>query len=152
MFFVSILVTLHRTLVAALASVLKTASVPALTVTPTVHLFTAGPTPITPDFTDADFTEATFTGYSPKALTLLGPVNMGPNNQAMHGEVDFVAGAVEAPGQNILGYWIDNHATTPTAFYMAELFPEPIPIVQLNDFLSLDSIFPIPMQLATGAQ
>ena len=45
-----------------------------------------------------------------------------------------------SPGQVILGYWCDDGSTT---FYSAEAFPNPVPISNPGDFISLDMVFPI---------
>lgn len=135
---------LGSALVDALLSALDTVPAGALLVTPKVKLFTAGPTPILPTSVSADFTEATFTGYAPVALTLplLGPINADSNDRAAHNEADFLAGAVVAPGEVILGYWIDDSVAAPTTFYLGEIFETPVPITALGDYISLDVLFP----------
>jgi len=113
-------------------------------VTPFVHLFTAGPSPVLPTNLPADFTEATFVGYASIALPLplLGSVQADPNDLGQHNEVDFLAGAVVAPGENILGYWVDEAAAPGLVLYLAEIFETPIPIAALGDYISLDVLFP----------
>jgi len=134
-----------RAILDALLGALDTVPAAALLVTPFVHLFTAGPSPITPDSVPADFTEATFTGYAADALALplLGPITADSLHQGVHQEVDFLAGAVTPPGQVILGYWIDEAATAGTDFYMGEIFEVPIPIAALGNYISLDVVFPL---------
>jgi hypothetical protein len=135
--------TMGKPLVDALLGALSARPAGALLTTPTVHLFTAGPTQILPTSLPADFTEATFAGYVDKTLTLplLGPINLDlGDGEGVHNEVDFLAGAVVAPGQDILGYWIDDGATA--VLYGAEIFPTPISIVNPGDYVSLDVIFP----------
>lgn len=136
-------IVLGRPLAAALLGALSARPAAALLVTPFVHLFTAGPVNITPDNLPADFTEATFTDYAAIALPLplLGPINVGDQQLGVHEEVDFLAGAVVPPGENILGYWIDEAAAAGAVMYMAELFEQPIPIAVMGDFISLDSVF-----------
>jgi len=135
---------LARDLVDAMLSALDTVPGAALLVTPKVKLFTAGPNPILPTTVPADFTEATFTGYAAAALTLplLGPVNIDANDRAVHHEVDFVAGAVVAPGETILGYWVDDDVAAPTKMYFGEIFENPIAISALGDYISLDVAVP----------
>jgi hypothetical protein len=135
-----------RAIADALVGAFSVRPAAALLVTPFVHLFKTGPGTISKDFVKADFTEAAFTGYAAVALTLplLGPINADATHDGVHMEVDFLAGAVTPPGETILGYWIDNNATTPTAYYMAEIFATPIPIASLGDYISLDTIWPIP--------
>jgi len=135
---------LSYALVDQLLDALSTRPLAALLVTPFVHLYTAGPTPILPTSVPGDFTEATFTGYAALALTLplLGSIQIDPNDLAQHNEVDFLAGAVVAPGENILGYWIDEAAVGGVTLYMGEIFETPIPIAALGDYISLDAAFP----------
>lgn len=135
--------TLRQTLADNLLGALSARPAAALLVTPTVHLFTAGPAPVTPFNVPGDFTEATFAGYTAVVLTLplLGPVNL-PSGDGVgaHQEADFLAGAIVLPGETILGYWIDDGAT---AMYYSEIFATPVPFVFPGDFLSLDVIFAI---------
>jgi len=142
-------IVLGRPLVAALIGRLSVGAAPALLVTPFVHLWTVGPSPITPLNLPADFTQATFTGYAPIALPLplLGPVNLAFDSLGAHEEVDFLAGAVVPPGENILGYWIDEAAVGGVVMYMGETFDDPVPIAAAGDFISLDGIFALAMRL-----
>jgi len=138
-----------RPLAALLVARLSVGGAAALLVTPFVHLFTAGPSPITPLTLPADFTEATFVGYAPIALPLplLGPVNLAFDDLGAHEEVDFLAGAVVPPGENILGYWIDEAAVGGLVMYLGETFEDPVPIALAGDFISLDATFAIAMRL-----
>jgi hypothetical protein len=122
----------------------------AFLVTPFVHLFTAGPTPITPESLPADFTEATFAGYAAQALNLplVGPVQYDADDRAGINAENFVAGAVVSPGETILGYYIDEAAAGGVVLYMAEYFAVPIPIVALGDFIHIDVAFAIRTALA----
>lgn len=135
---------LGRPLVEDLLGALSVVPGAALLVTPFVHLFTAGPATILPTTLPAEFTEAAFVGYVAKALALplLGPVNIDANNLAAHNEVDFLAGAVVAPGEMILGYWVDEDAGVGVVMYMGEIFDAPIPIAFVGDYISLDVAFP----------
>jgi len=134
-----------RAILDALLGALDVVPGAALLVTPFVHLFTAGPSPITIDSVPADFTEATFTGYAADslALPLLGPITADSLNQGVHQEVDFLAGAVSPPGETILGYWIDEAASGGTDFYMGEIFETPVAISALGNYISLDVVFPL---------
>jgi len=130
--------TVGRVLADALLASLMARPAGALLTTPTVHLFTAGPE-LSADTVPGDFTEATFVGYSDATITaMLGPINSGENTVSLHVQADFLAGAVVAPGQTILGYWIDNASTT---LYLAEYFAAPVPIATLGDYISLDVQF-----------
>jgi len=116
----------------------------ALLTTPTVHLFTAGPSPITPTQVPADFTEATFVGYAAAALTpIVGPV-ITPSFtcRAVFANVSFVAGAVVG-SQNVLGYWVDDASTH---FYLGEFFPAPVQIVNPGDFIDLAVLIGLPFR------
>jgi len=115
----------------------------ALLVTPHVKLFTAAANNPSPFSVLADFTEATFAGYATKVLTLplVGPANMAPLILGGHREVDWLAGAVVAPGELILGYYVTDALGAGTRVYMSELFQAPIPILNPGDEISLDVIF-----------
>jgi hypothetical protein len=131
-----------RPIAAALLDALSARPAAALLVTPFVHLYTAGPAPVGPLNVPGDFTEATFVGYAATALPLplLGPINGANNVLGKHEEVNFLAGAVVAPGETILGYWVDEAAAGGASLYFAEAFDTPIPIVNAGDFISLDVI------------
>jgi hypothetical protein len=134
-----------RAITASMLSALSAVPGAALLVTPFVHLFTAGPSVILPTSVPGDFTEATFVGYAPVALTLplVGPIQIDNADLARHNEVDFLAGAVVPPGENILGYWVDEAAVGGATFYFGEVFETPVPIAALGDYISLDVAFPL---------
>jgi len=142
MFVQSHSIVFGRALSEALLGALSARPAAALLVTPFVHLFTAGPAPITPFSLPADFTEAAFVGYANQAwnLPLLGAINLDPNTIGVHNEENFLAGAVVPPGEMILGYWVDEAAAGGVSFYLGELFAAPIPIEVAGDFISLDII------------
>jgi len=131
---------------------LSTNPAAALIVTPFVKLFTAAANNPSPQSVVADFTEATFVGYAGKALTLplIGPSNMAPNILGGHREVDWLAGAVVAPGETILGYYVVDDNAAPTRVYLSELFQAPIPIINPGDEISLDVIFGFNMNAAVA--
>lgn len=131
----------------AILAALSTRPSTALLATPTVHLFTAGPSPILPTSKTTDFTEATFTGYAAVVQSaLLGPINLPPpDGYGVHAESDFLATPSGSfVGAVIAGYWVDNGSTT---FYYGEYFKTPIPIVNPGDFVSLDVIWGQPVFL-----
>lgn len=142
-------IIIARPTAAAMLAALSARPAAALLITPFVHLYTAGPAPVTPDSLPADFTEATFVGYAATALALplLGPINIGPNTIGDHNPADFLGGAVVPPGETILGYWIDEAAVAGTVLYMAETFVSPVPIAFPGDFISLDLVFAVLMLL-----
>lgn len=138
----------RRTLANALLGALSAVPAAALLDTPTVHLYTNDLDP-TPDTVVGDFEEAAFAGYAADALpALIGPVRLSDNAQGVHGEVDFLAGAVVAPGEVIQGYYVTDD--TGATLYMSEKFAEPVPIAEAGDFLSLDVIFPEPGERSAG--
>lgn len=120
---------------------------------PTVRLFTAYTKSPSPDSIAADFTEASFVGYAAASIagTLVGPTNLSNGLGAcIHGEADFIAGAgIVLPGQTVLGYWVDDGALAPK-MVLSELFQTPVLFQLPFDTLSLDVIFPILFQAATG--
>ncbi len=136
----SIQPTIAESVVAAMVAALKTVPGGALLTTPTVHLFTAVAGSLSPTMLTTAFTEATFAGYAAATPTLEGPLNLNNNNGLAEGQLaTFVASSgITTPGQNTLGYWVDNGSTT---FYMAELFPTPIVFVNPYDFLDLSVLF-----------
>lgn len=140
---------LARSIAAAMLSALDAIPAAVLLPTPFVHLYTAGPAPITPDSVPGDFTEANFVGYASIALPtpLIGPINVGFDILGVNEEVNFLAGAVVPPGQNILGYWVSSQAGAAGNFYLGETFADPIPISVAGDFISLDVIFALAMRL-----
>jgi len=141
-FIQSKVITLGRSLIESLLAALSTRPGAALLVTPKVHLFTAGPNPVSENAAVGDFVEASFVGYVAQTLpALLGPINLpAGDGEGVHSEVDFLAGAVVPPGQVIIGYWIDDGVTT---FYGGEVFPNAIPITVIGDFISLDVVLPV---------
>jgi hypothetical protein len=136
----SIQPTIAEAVIAAMVAALKTVPGGALLTTPTVHLFTAVTGLITPTIATTAFTEASFAGYAAITPTLAGPLNLSSNNGLAEGLTgSFVASSsITSPGQNVLGYWVDNGSTT---FYAAELFPTPITFVNPYDFLELTVLF-----------
>jgi len=137
-----------RTLSEAILGALDVNPAAALIVTPFLHLFTVGPAPITPDSVIADFTECTFVGYAPVAVTfpLLGPIKLADFVIAVERSLMFVGGAIVPPGENALGYWVDDAAVGGTNLYISEAFVGPAGFALPGDFLQLDLLFPFPMQ------
>lgn len=147
MFITSATPVMAQPLAEALLAALSLRPSAALLATPTVHLYTAGPSPITPQATPAQFTEATFTGYAPVSMgTLLGPIALpGSDGYGVHVACDFLATPSSSfVTNNIVGYWVDNGSTT---YYYGEAFDTPIPISVPTDFVSLELIFGQPVLL-----
>lgn len=129
-------ITLGEGFLAEVLAGLLTAPSSSFFSTPTLHLFTSVSGTITPLSTVNQFTEATFTGYAASVIASFSGSILLPSNQG-YGAIAqkiFVAGAVTAPGQNVMGYWLDNGSTN---FYAAEQFATPVPFTASGDFLDL---------------
>lgn len=125
----------------ALLAALSARPAAALLAAPNVHLYTAVTPALSPTSAVGDFTECTFAGYATAAApAMIGPVNTANRTRAVHGQVDFTGGAIVAPGETAIGYYVTD--TTDAILYMAEEFAQPIPFVNPGDTLSLDVIFP----------
>jgi len=127
----------------ALLAALNARPAAALAVGWKLHLFTAGPSPISPATVIGAFTEAAFTGYATGGIAITwptGPVNL-PSGMGK-GQLDTGAFSCTASGtpENILGYWVDDGAN----FLLGETFSSPVPIVNPGDFIDLTAIFGVP--------
>lgn len=111
-------------------------------VTGEIHLFTATSGPITRASLPAQFTEAAFTGYAAVATTGGGSIVNLPSGdgQGIINTANFVCTTTGA-GESILGYWVQDAAGN---LILAELFANPVPIVNSGDFVSLDVIYAFP--------
>jgi len=133
--------TLGRIFLLALLDALLARPAAAILPTLTTRLFTAGPTPITPNNATADFTEATFNGYAEVVVTPGStPVNT-PSGEgiALIGDANFIATGAAIP-ETILGYYVVGPAGS---MLMGEYFPAPVPIVNPGDFISLNLSVPL---------
>ena len=143
MFVQSVLPIIGSFIQAALLACLGTRPAAALIASWKVHLFTAGPNPITPATVPADFTEAAFTGYPAGGIAVTfpgGPINLtSQQGIALLQSAVFICSAGGTP-ESILGYWIDDG----TNMILAETFGTPIPIVNSGDFVDLIAQFPEP--------
>jgi len=107
-----------------------------------LRLFTNNPV-IDPDFDPANFVEATFVGYAAETPLVFSAVgNVDPVGRLVHVEANFVAGAIVAPGETVLGYWCENAGGT--QLFFAEKFATPVQFVNNGDFLSLDVVLELP--------
>lgn len=128
-----------RALLNAMLTSLTARPAGALLTTPSVVLYTAGPTP-GPNSAVADFTEADFSGYAAEPVTPSAAVELGTNSQALVFSALFVA-TTGSPfvGNVILGYLLTDAAA---AYYGGEQFPEPLSISQAGQFLQINGAFP----------
>lgn len=123
-----------------LLKALATRPAGALLTTPTVVLYTAGPTPNV-NSVIGDFTLATFSGYAGQVATLAGPVTVGLTTEAMVSSVLFIATAASPFVANtILGYLITDGAG---AYYGGEQFATPVPIAAAGQYLALELVMPL---------
>lgn len=140
----------QQSLLSALLEALTTRPAAVLLLTPKVHLFSAVTSAPNPFSLLTDFTENTFDGYAAQSLSMPAAPTRLTTNTGMQkqGDVDFIAGgAIIAPGESAIGYWIDDGAAN---MYMAELFVTPVSFVNPGDTLSLDSIFCALFRCPTG--
>jgi len=108
------------------------------------HLYTAGPSPITPLAVPADFTEATFGGYAAVGTLNTGTPFNSPSGDGLlgvSGAQFFADSTIVPPGEVILGYYITN--TAGTVVLWAEEFDTPVPIVNDGDFIDLAIALPL---------
>jgi len=110
-----------------------------------IHLFTAGPTPITPFSVVGDFTECTFAGYAPVVVTYASnpPTVNFPNSNGQGALIgaNFVAGAIVGAGETALGFYVTDD--TDTNMVYSETFDDGVPFAIAGDFLDLETILPI---------
>ena len=126
---------LSKVALQALLAAISARPAAALWTTPNVHLFTNAVNPNSRTVL-GDLTEATFAGYATVALpALAGPVHVQPDSEALLAEVNFIAGSVVSPGENIHGFFITD--TTNAILYAAEAFDDPVSISASEDFLSI---------------
>jgi hypothetical protein len=139
----TVLFTWSMSLIDALLSALGTRPAAALLTTPSIELFTGATVP-SPTSTYGSFTRPTFHGYAITAVTLVGPVNIGTDAQAMIGTVTFVATAGGTIADTITGYLLTDGVG---AYYGAERIQAPIPIANPGDFVTINLVLPLPFQV-----
>jgi len=135
-----------RSLVAAFLGALITRPAGALTTTMTVFLFTDGPAPGTStDITD--YTLGGSSGYVAVAPTFSGVINLANGNIGILGSALFVGDDTDpfVPA-TYLGYLVTNGTTT---IYGGESFDEPMGIGADGDFIEVDVVVPLPLNVAT---
>lgn len=131
--------TLSENLVAAIVGAFGTPATVDLIATAKIHLFTSMTGSISPTTPVTAFTECSFPGYLSVGFTPTVIGNM-PNNQGLAAvsTAEFTANnTITSPGQNAIGYWIDNGSTV---MYAAELFASPASFLNPYDFLALTVI------------
>lgn len=112
-----------------------------------VKFYTDGPA-LNPDMILGDFTLAALGSAGIPLDPWSAVLNLPGNRSGVHFEADAVAGAGPT-AENILGAVIVD-AATGLVLKGAVQFPEPVPISDEGDFVSLDTIFALPTTLATG--
>ena len=132
-----------------LHSMISTASTPKIFQNLYVQLWTAGPSPLSPQMTIGDFTEAGFSGYNQVFVTPSPAVLNYPSGQGQGLMVNalFEAdGGIVSPGETVLGYWIRDHYGF---LDLAEQFSEPVTFLNAGDFLELQVFlgFPFSQQI-----
>jgi hypothetical protein len=122
----------------ALLAALSARPALALLATPNVHLFVNN-LAVAWNTVIGDLTEATFAGYAAIALPAFSaPVHLASNGQGLVASINFVGGAIVAPGQVAYGYYLTD--TTNAILYWLETFAEPVPFASVGDFLNLDIV------------
>lgn len=134
-----------RALLNAMLGALTARPAGALLTTPSVVLYTAGPTP-GPGSAVTDFTEADFSGYAAEPVTPSAAVELGTNSQALVFTALFVATTASPFVPNVLvGYIVTDAAS---AYYGGEEFPEPLSISEAGQFLQINGAFPAHLYVA----
>jgi hypothetical protein len=108
----------------------------------TIHLFTAGPSPIGPIQQPSDFTEVNWGGYNPVLFEPTGVSVNSPSGSSLllTQNVLFKTNNANPPPRTVLGYWVDDAFNN---VLLAEYFPEPALIVKTGDAISLLLAYPI---------
>lgn len=116
----------------------------ALAATPTVILF-KGATPVTPLSAYADFTPVAFSGYVSQTPTFSAPVNMSGNIQGVVGNAFFFMTGGSPPVDDVAdGYIVTDGGT---GLLGGEVFQDPVPFAVPSDFLSLEVVLPLLMNV-----
>lgn len=124
-----------RDLTNALIAALKTVPAAALVGTANLHLFNNNVIP-TPDTPLSAFVETAFSGYTVRALTITLGLNL-PNN-AQGGQsfaIEVAATASPFVPDTLQGYYVTD--STNAILYASEVFPDPIPMAAVGDYLDL---------------
>lgn len=137
--FETIRATFSSTFLQILNGALATAPVNPLIDTPSIQLYTDGPSPITQTMVAADFTEATFPGYAAVAaiLPVAPPVNI-PSGLGIGRLISGLFVCTGTASENIQGYYV---VDTGNNVILAEAFPAPVPIANYGDYINLTVLF-----------
>jgi hypothetical protein len=129
-----------QVLIDALLDTLTARPAAALLTTPTLGLLIAPSNP-TPSSVYAGMTPPVFHGYTPAAITLVGPVNVSPTTEGLVATANFIATACGTIADTVIGYWLSDGAAN---FYAGELFATAVPFANPGDFLTVNFVFPMP--------
>jgi hypothetical protein len=128
-----------RAIIADLLVALGTRPAAAILVTPHIDLYTNNYNP-TPGDTFDTYTLPAFTGYAAVAITPTGPVNTGPNTQAMIANAVFTLTATTGGAATVYGIVMSDGAGN---FQGAAKFPAPVNLVNPGDFVDVSVALPL---------
>jgi hypothetical protein len=125
-----------------LLNALSTIPTAALLVPFKVHLFN-NDIQIAPTTPLASLIEPTWTGYAAISIAALtGPINLDDNHEGMTAEAIFTCTTAPTASDLIYGYFVTG--TAGVVLEIAERFDAPVPIINANDFVSVQIVFPEP--------
>lgn len=128
-----------QSVIDAMLAALGTRPAGSLFAAPNVHLYDQAHAADPVNDTPASFHEAAFTGYTPPALTLAGPVNDPGKGRLWRGTVSYVMTSTAGGTPQIFGAFITD--TTNAILYWQVQFDAPVNFQLPGDFLDLDSGF-----------
>jgi hypothetical protein len=133
--------SVSQTIIDALLAALGARPAGALLAGTNVHLFVAGHSydPVNDNLATYTAIEAAFTGYTPAALTLVGPVNNPGQGRIWRGSTSFLMTGTAGGTPQAFGIFVSDTANT--LLYWARLFDQPVSFQLAGDFLDVDSGF-----------
>lgn len=133
--------SVSQVVIDALLATLGTRPAAAILAGVNLHLYTATHAydPVNDDYATYLAIEAAFTGYSPAALTLVGPVNNPGQGRLWRASGSFVM--TGTGGGTPQAYGIFATDTANTLFYWARAFDTAVPFQLPGDFLDVDAGF-----------
>jgi hypothetical protein len=97
-----------------------------------------------------DLIEPTWAGYAALLLPALsGPIKLNDATFGVTAEAVFTATAAPTPADSVYGYFVTTGATPVLA--IAERFDAPVTIAEVDDFVSVQFIFPEQFLRAVGS-